>query len=76
MWPGNTSCLVICVYIKFYSPPGVGFVWALFIPEDRGLSGFVFFFFKKEVGVVEYKNTLYPKRHGIPWMYENGNTEW
>lgn len=35
-----------------------------------------FFFKKKEVGVVEYKNTLYPKRHGIPWMYENGNTEW
>lgn len=55
----------------------MGFVWALFIPEDRGLSGFVFFFLKKkEVGVVEYKNTLYPKRHGIPWMYENGNTEW
>lgn len=34
------------------------------------------FFFLKELGVVEYKNTLYPKRHGIPWMYENGNAVW
>ena len=75
MCPGNTSCLVICVYIKFYSPPGVGFVWALFIPEDRGLSRF-FFLKKKELRAVEYKNTLYPKRHGIPWMYENGNAVW
>lgn len=36
---------------------------------------FFFFFLKKEVGVVRYKNTLHPKRHGIPWMYENGNAE-
>ena len=70
----ETHHVWLYVFILNFTHLQGGIVWALFIPEDRGLSRF--FFFLKELGVVEYKNTLYPKRHGIPWMYENGNAVW
>ena len=53
--------------------------WDLFglfsFQKTEGCPDF-FFLKKKELRAVEYKNTLYPKRHGIPWMYENGNAVW